>query len=415
MIVYKGRWLLPVTSPPVEDSAVAVDGERIVAAGAAREVVPAARGDVEVRDLGDAVLLPGLVNAHTHLELSWLGAQPPAGGDFSTWLDELLRRRGEDDPPQAAAAAERELARLAARGTVAVGDVSNRGWIIPILARSALSGVAFHEIYGFRSADAEVLLHEAVLCLERLAAKPEVQAASSRWRIALTPHAPYTTSVALLRALAGRAAAAREPLSVHVAESAAESTMLLQGQGPLAELLRQSAMWDEGWTAPRLTPVELLDRAGVLSRRTLAVHCVHLTRQDHSRLQARGVTVVTCPRSNRRLGVGQAQVVQLARQGIPVALGTDSLASAPDLDLFGEMQALRQEHPELTPAAVLRMATFNGARALGLGDRLGTIEPGKQARLAVLPLPSTARDPLEWVCSGPREVYALESAPSVRA
>lgn len=409
MQVYAARWLLPVTSPPVQDGAVAVEGSRIVAAGTRDRVLELA-GGADVDDLGDAVVLPGLVNAHTHLELSWMAEDPPPGGDYLDWLRALLARREHEDPDVARQAALRAIETVVSRGTVAVGDVSNEAWIVPLLARSSLYGVAFQEIYGFRAADAEGLIQRAAERLDVLAADPDVAAASGRMSVALTPHGPHTTSAGLLRALAGRSTASRAPLSVHVAESSAEAALLADGGGPFAALLRARGQWDDDWIPPRLSPVAHLDRLGALTPRTLAVHCVQLEQQDHSRLQSRGATVVTCPRSNLRLGVGRAPIPQLLRQGIPVALGTDSLASAPDLDLFAEMAALRREHPGLAPAAVLRMATLNGARALGLGERLGSIEPGKLACLLVVPLANAADDPQECLCSEPGVVHLLERA-----
>jgi cytosine/adenosine deaminase-related metal-dependent hydrolase len=158
--------------------------------------------------------------------------------------------------------------------------------------------------------------------------------------------------------------------------------------------------------------VGYLHRLGIFSSRTLAVHCVHLDQQDHSLLQAGQVTVVTCPRSNARLGVGTAPIQKLLSAGIPVALGTDSLASNPDLDLFAEMAALVDAHEGLYPAPVLRMATLNGARALGLDDRLGSIEVGKLAALLVIPLDDPGTKPFDAVCSNPELVYPLAEAPA---
>jgi cytosine/adenosine deaminase-related metal-dependent hydrolase len=204
--------------------------------------------------------------------------------------------------------------------------------------------------------------------------------------------------------------AAGEVLSIHVAESDEESQLLRDGTGPFKDFLIERDAWEPGWKAPGLTPVEYLDRLGVLTPRTLVVHCIHIDHQDLSRLQARGVTVVTCPRSNQRLGVGKAPVPKLLASGIPVALGTDSLASAPDVDLFTEIAHLRQEHPSLSPATALRIATLNGARALGLAKDLGTIETGKLAALAVVGLNDPNDDPLEAVTWSSETVAPLAQA-----
>jgi cytosine/adenosine deaminase-related metal-dependent hydrolase len=180
--------------------------------------------------------------------------------------------------------------------------------------------------------------------------------------------------------------------------------MLHDGSGPLPELLREFGILDDAWRPPAHSPLEHLDRLGVLSSRTIVMHAIHLTAQDLSRLQARGVTVVTCPRSNLRIGVGRTPVPKLLSMGVPVALGTDSLAAGVDLDLFREMAALRGEHPGLSPAAVLRMATLNGARALRLDRYLGTIEAGKLGALVSVPLEDPDDDPFETVTSGPETV-----------
>jgi cytosine/adenosine deaminase-related metal-dependent hydrolase len=409
--VFAARFVLPVSRPPVHDGAVAVDDGRIVACGPRDEVLAAAGRDAPVRELGAAAVLPGLVNAHCHVELSWMGRDRPPGDDYVGWLRGVLERRAAARPTETRRAAQRAIADVVDRGTVAIGDVANETWVVPLLARSELMGIAFHEVYAPRAADAEATLRLATANLEALSRDGDVRRAADRWRVALTPHAPHTTSEPLLRALAGRAETADHPLSIHVAESAAEVSLLEDGSGPLPELFRERGVWDEGWKPPRRTPVGQLDRLGVLTPGTLAVHCVQLARADRSRLQARAVHVVTCPRSNAYLGVGTAPVPELLAAGIPVALGTDSLASAPDLDPFAEMAALCRTHPRLSRAAVLRMATLNGATALGLADRLGSIAPGKLARLIVVALHAGDDDPLERICSVPEQVWPLGRAP----
>ena len=410
MLVYAAKHLLPVASSPIQNGAIVVHDGRIVAVGRRKDVVRS-HGASEVRDLGDAVVLPGLVNAHTHVELSWMNGEPPAGGTFMTWLADLVARRRGADETAARAAAGKAIESMLARGTVAVGDVANESWAAPLLARSTLRGLAFHEVLGFRAADAEVVLDAAAARLETIDGDPQVAAARDRFTTVLTPHAAHTTSGPLLKALGGRAAASGEPLSIHVAESEEEMQLLRDGTGPFREFLTEVGAWDPSWKAPGLTPVAYLDRLGVLSPRTLAVHCVHLDHQDLTRLQARGVTVVTCPRSNRRLGVGLAPIPKLLASGIPIALGTDSLASSPDVDVFTELAALREEHPGLAPAAALRIATLNGASALGLARDLGTIEAGKLAALAVVGLQDPGDDPLEAATWSSEVVAPLTEAP----
>ena len=401
MRVLSAMHVFPVATRPVPNGAVAIDAGRIIAVGRRDEILDQAGTDADVEDLGRAALLPGLVNAHCHVELSWMAEDPPPLGDYLDWVRGLIERRDREDESVVRVAAERAIEFMVSRGTVAVGDIANGTSVMPLLRRSTMRGVMFHEILGPRPEQAEQLIGRAI---ERL----DAQTDDGDWRIVPTPHGPHTTSEPLLRALAGRSAATGEPLSLHVAESAAEVALLDDASGPFPDLFRERGLWDETWSPPGLTPVEHLDRLGVLTERTLAVHCVHLLRHDHSKLQSRGVHVVTCPRSNQRLGVGTAPVPTLLAEGIPVALGTDSLASAPDLDLFAEMAALRETHPKLAPAAVLRMATLNGALALGMADRLGSIEPGKLAELIVVPLASDG-DPLAELCSVPSEVRRIEA------
>lgn len=419
MDLYLAAHILPVAGPALSGGgAVAVQDGRIVAVGGAEDVrrelsaqgVPP--GTIREHDDPDSVLMPGLVNVHTHLELSWLEGEDLPSGDYVAWLRRLLEMRETMTAAvDVTAAATRALERMAARGTVAVGDVSNTLASVTPLAESSLRGVIFHEIYRIRQDGAEEKMNEVVA--QVAAADEELRRlkARNRFFIAPTPHGPHTTSPALLKALAGRAAASREPLSVHVAESRDEVDLLQDGGGALAGFYKERDFMDDGWQAPAMSPVAHLDRLGVLSPATLAVHCVHVDRQDLARLQERRCTVVTCPRSNARLGVGVAPVPTILGAGIPVALGTDSLASVPDLDLFAEMAALRAAHPKLSAAAVIRMATLNGAKALGLENDLGSLAPGKLARMIRVPLPSPDADPMETVTTCPETVVPVIAVP----
>lgn len=411
MLVYTARFLLPITSDPIVDGAFAVEGERLVACGPRRDVLENVGPDVEVRNLGHCAVLPGLINCHVHLELSWMAADRPPAGDYVTWVRGLLARRSGEDPRRARGAAMAEAKRLVARGTVAVGDVANQEWTAPILAGCGLHGVVFHELLGPRRAEAAGLLASGEARLAAWRADPAIAAAAGRVRIVLAPHAPHTVSGPLLRGLADLAASRRDPLSIHAAESREESAWLMDGSGALGRLFEERGFGEPGWRPPGLSPVAYLDRLGVLSPRTLVVHGVQLGPTDRRLLRARGATVVACLRSNLALGVGRPDLPGLLRANVPVALGTDSLASAPDLDLFAELAAVRESYPMLAPSALLRMATHHGARALGLDDRLGSLAPGRLARLVVVPLVEDETDPARAICSNPPTVYPLSEAP----
>jgi cytosine/adenosine deaminase-related metal-dependent hydrolase len=412
MQIVLAQLVCPIASPAIVDGGVAISAGRIVHVGTRADVVRACPGTARLHDLEHAALLPGLVNAHTHLELSAMGGAGLPRGDYATWLRALLAARAVPDPERGLRAAEREIEALASRGTVAVGDIGNLGSTAPLLARSRLHAVSFHEIYGLVPGEAEAaaLLDSAAAALETLAGNADIAAARERLVLALTPHAPHTTSFPLLRALAGRAAPSSRPLSVHVAESEAETELLATGGGPLAELFAERGFLPRAFDVPACSPVAHLARAGLLGPRTLAVHCVQLDAADRAILRESGATVVTCPRSNEALGVGRAPVPALLREGVPVALGTDSLASVDDLDPFAEMAALARAHPELPPDVVLHVATLAGARALGFGDRLGSIERGKLAELIVVPLGQTARARLEALYDEPQRVFRLAEA-----
>ena len=400
MPVYRCSHLL--TPAGIGAGAVAVRDGAIAAAGPQHDVLRDS-GDAELRDLGDAIVMPGLVNAHTHLELSYMGSDRPPGGDYLGWLEGLLERRAVEDPVAARRAADRACDALIARGTVAVGDVCNDTWIADVWKDRPVRGVLFHELLWLDDGGSEQRLEAA---REHITACP----APAGWRWSAVPHAPHTTSLALMRALAEHAKRERVPLSIHLAESAGEAALLANGGGPFREFFERRGFLGAAFEAPRCTPLERIEAAGIPGPGALLIHVVHLTADEIARLGQSVATVVTCPRSNAYLGVGVAPVPALLDAGAKLALGTDSLASTPDLDLFAEMAALRRAHPGLDPAVVVHAATLGGAEALGLGDWFGTIEPGKSGRLTVVPF-SGGGDPYEYLCTCPETVFPLADAP----
>jgi aminodeoxyfutalosine deaminase len=392
LIRYHGAWVLPISEPPIRDGWIAVDRGRVAALG---RPGPVGRGyDV---DLGNVAILPGLVNAHTHLELSYLHDAVAPASDFVTWIRRVMQaRRERPDPhaPEIMQAIDRAIAQAAASGTAIVGDISNTLVTFAPLARSALAAVVFYELIRFNAPDAAAFVAAAREQIDDLVP-------TERVRASLAAHAPYSVAPLVFRAI--RAAVDRDaftPCSVHLAESVEECEFIRSGRGPWRALLQEVGAWDPSWIAPGGTPVQFLDEAGFLAPNILAVHGVQMTPRDLERLKAKGVTLVTCPRSNGHTGAGAPPIADFYASGVRVAVGTDSLASAADLNVFAELATMRALAPEVPAAALLDSATRQGAQALGFDADYGTIEPGKAARLAIVSLPPRVADVEEYLVSG---------------
>ena len=385
MRAYRAAWVLPIAGPPVADAVVAIDGDRIVA-------IDSSTVD-SVVDLGRVALLPGLVNAHTHLELSWLRDRVPPRSSFDAWVRDLMRQRRETaDPPIQAAIAE-AIGEAQRCGTSLVGDIANTLATAGPLLASRLGGVVFREVIAFQSSKADEVVSRA---LDELQGVPW----TAGLRGTLATHAPYSVSPALFRAVGDYVATTGNVTSVHVAESPEEVEFIRTGSGPPRAMLERLQVWDSTWPIPCCSPVEYLDRLGVLGPRTIAVHCVQTRADDLHVLRQRGATVVTCPRSNEWTGAGQAPIARFFESGVRVAIGTDSLASAPDVNVFAELAAARRLAPAIPARDLLCAATLNGAKALGFGETHGSIAPGKQAFLIAVALPADVEDVEEYLVSG---------------
>jgi len=398
MPTFRAAWILPITGPPVRHGWVTTAGGRIVAVGGARERPPVQGGKSGGIDLGDVAVLPALVNAHTHLELSWLrGRVSPARG-FMPWVTAMMRERLQSsdgrDATVVRAAVTAALAEMKASGTGLVGDISNSLAHLDLLAPSGLAGVVFHELIKFRATDAERFVQDAEQKIGR------VQVGSG-WRVALAPHAPYSVSPAVFAALRDtRGPSHATPMSVHVSESPDEVEFIQRGSGGWPDLLKRLGAWDPEWRAPHCGPIEYLDRLRFWDDRTLAVHATQASAGDLALLASRGTTIVTCPRSNRWVGAGDPPIAAFYESGATVAVGTDSLSSVDDLNLFSELAALHRLAPGVEPGRLLRSATINGAAALGLDSAFGAIEPGKRDALLAVSIPPGTTDVEQYLVSG---------------
>jgi len=377
-----------------------VDGEIIRAVGAAEELV-SRHPDEPVRRFPGCALLPGFVNAHTHLEYSaFRDFCHPCG--FGEWMLRLLlarRKLALEDYGIAAMWGARECARS---GITTIADTSFEGWTTTRAARQVgLRARVYLEVFGFDDADLPATMDR----LEARLASLEGDAADARPPVELgvSPHAPYTVSQRLYREVVRYCRREGLRAATHVAESRAELELLTEGTGPIAHAYRAAHLWKGRlWRPPKVGPVRYLADAGALGPWMLAVHSVQVTESDMALLAETGTSVAHCPRSNLRLQCGTAPVRDLRSAGVTVGLGTDSLGSNDDLDMFAEMRAALAAAgvdppagldsrtvlgPTVDERAVLRMATLDGARALGWGDSLGSLDPGKQADLVAVRIP----------------------------
>lgn len=380
--IHTAAWLINPDVPPIAGGAILVRNGLIEATGTLAELK--SRYTAQVVDHHDSAILPGFINAHTHLELthfsSWrlrthIDYNPRR---FCDWIIQLIKiTRGLHAEDFRASLGE-GMRKCLESGTTAVGDIVSRYELLPYYHALPMRGRLFFEVLGHDPSRFQERLEEALTSMDGLNGE--------NLQSGLSPHTPYTIGEANLPLIREAAISRGKPLAIHISESQAESDFIYDTSGPLGTELYPFVGWEQYLMPPRhCTSTDLLDRHGLLTSTTLAVHCVHLTLADAQILKQRDVTVCLCPRSNDRLDVGRAPVALFKKLAIPLALGTDSLASNDSLSLWDEMRFTLDQFPEvLSPADVFRMATSGGAAALGLSDSLGTLQVGKRADFQVI-------------------------------
>lgn len=397
-MIVGGDWLLTAAGDPIRGGAVLTQGARIQAVGTFAGLT-AAHPSVAAEYYRGCVLTPGLVNAHTHLSLTVLKDLAPSA-PLPQWLrgvTKAILRMGHDD--FAASASLGALGCLLS-GVTVVGDIAYGPESLAASADEGLGGVFCWEVLGLDADDLPGELAEREFPAEIGACT------SGRTRCGVSPHTPYTSGPRLLRATHTVAQKHHVAYVVHVAESPAERELLRGGTGPFADTARRLA---PDFAPPRMSPVAYLESLGVLDG-AVAVHCVDVDAADIALLKRCARGVVVCPRSNAYLHNGEPPISALYHAGVTLAIGTDSVASNTDLDLLSEARAVRRIGPTVTSHRLIRMLTADGAKALGIDDEFGTLEPGKQADIAVFrteptPDPETAvlrqggRDTLEALCT----------------
>ena len=388
-LLLRARVVLPVSRPPIQDGAVLVSGRRIAAVGQWRDL--SSRNRKETLDLGERVLMPGLVNAHCHLDYTDMAGQFLPPKVFSDWLKLITVAKADWGYSEYATSWLHGARMLVRTGTTSVADIEAVPELLPeVLQATPLRVFSFLEMIGIRGQrQPRAIVEEAVARIEALK--------GCRGGAGLSPHAPYSTVPELLRLSAETARRRKWRLTTHVAESALEFEMFTHGRGQMFGWLQRSGrdMSDCGLGSP----VRHLERCGALSERLLAAHVNYLAKGDAALLGKRKVHVVHCPRGHLYFQHQPFPLRRLARAGVNVCLGTDSLASvhkprrqSVELNLFEEMRALARNETSLSARKIVQMATINGARALGLGGQLGGLAAGCWADLVALPFAGKVTD-----------------------
>lgn len=380
MIRYHARWVLPVSRPPIENGTVVEHEGRIAFVG-----TRAAAPDGSDVELGDVALLPGLVNTHTHLELTVMrGFLEDL--TFRSWIMRLTRaRRAVLSPDALVDSARAGIAEGLLAGVTTYADTNDSGAPFRAMRHMGVRGIAFQEVFG----------PDPAQCAESLttlrgkidAIRPDE---TSLVRVGASPHAPYSVCDALFEATADYARAETLPVAVHIAESEDESRLVQHATGLWADDHRSRGI---AILVRGTTPIRMLERTRVLDTRPLLIHCVRVDAEDIAIIARHDCAVAHCPASNAKLGHGVAPLIGLLEAGVRAGLGSDSVASNNRMDLLDEarlailmQRASLRRHDVVTATAALELATLGGARALGLDRDVGSLDVGKAADLAAFPL-----------------------------
>jgi cytosine/adenosine deaminase-related metal-dependent hydrolase len=377
------RWVFPVDRPPLERGTVTIAAGRIVA-------VEPAGGTTADLDFGEAAIIPGLVNAHTHLDLTGLRGQAPPSVDLTGWLKQVIAFRRGRSAEQVQRDIRDGITESAHFGTTLLGDISGDGGSWDALADASLRAVVFREFLGLPA-------DRASGAWERIDNWLDSRQATPKCRPGVSPHAPYSVRSSLFLSAATRGV----PVASHIAETAAELELLMLRRGPFVGFLKDLGVWAPDGLADEIGDVLRLLKG---TQPTLIVHGNFLPPDTEL---SPSTSLVYCPRTHAAFGHPPHPFRDFLRRGVRVALGTDSLASNPDLDLLAEARFLHAKYPDVPGEVVLRMATLSGAEALGWSDETGSLAPGKSADLAVIPLEGDSRgDPYLCLLEGQRPASA---------
>ncbi|MBI5187151.1 MAG: amidohydrolase family protein [Nitrospinae bacterium] len=368
------RWIIPVKGDPIPNGCIVTHSQSVQFIGSIEEASSRFPEAERIHHPGKAIL-PGLVNAHCHLDNGFLKNQItlPHDETFFDWIRKVIATQRVIPHDKKKEGMVQGVAQLKESGTVAVGDITHDPFTLSLLREAGLAAVCFHEVVGFLPEEAEDIYRDKRECLAKFGKSPGLTHY-------ISPHAPYSASRELLRKIAE----GRERVAFHLAESRDEVEFLQRGNKKMEEILKALGKWDENWKPPGLSPIRYFHEAGLLHHRAVAVHMVYVAEEDYPILEETKPNICLCPRGNTRLKNGLPPVRAYREMGLNLCLGTDGLGSNEDLSLLNEMRYLKKCFPDLEDAAIVRMGTVGGAVALGLEERFGVIEPGKADKFLIV-------------------------------
>jgi cytosine/adenosine deaminase-related metal-dependent hydrolase len=396
MKTFKARYIFPVAGKPIRDGILTLDGDRIASIGSHDD------GEIgEIHDLGNVAIVPGFVNAHTHLNFSDLSKPIGEPGiDFVAWLHKVMAFRRElgviaQNP------IELGLQESLRHGTTTLGDIAQVGWTVGPNVAVSPSLFLFQEIIG--------PVPNRIPAAMEIAKKHcgEKNTSPFRWP-GLSPHAPYSVHPELLTALVQLSTERRIPLAMHLAETAEEVQLLRDGDGPFCDFLKMLGAWNPAEQPCGRRPLDFLQQLAA-AHRALIIHGGYLDSDEIEFLSqnAERMAVVYCPRTHVWFNRKPHSIEKMLAAGVSVALGTDGRGSSPDLSLLNEMRCVAQQHPTIPLSQILQLGTLGGAFALGQESCIGSLERGKQADLTIVGLPNhAAADPHELLFDNDASVTA---------
>lgn len=392
-VIYTARWVLPIAATVLEDAAVAVDQAKIIAVGSRSDVLAGFPGS-RIEDFGQAAILPGLINTHSHLELTIMrGFLEREEYDFFAWLRKLTLARMAMTAEDLFASATCGVIEAARAGVTCLADASSAATEgMKALRAVGLRGIVYQESFG---PDPALATENVARLREQFAGLRTHE--SDLVRVGVSPHSPYTVSAPQLELISRLAIDEQLPVMMHAAESPAERAFMWEGTGAFAEGLKARGI---EWQAPGVSTIQYLDRHGIMETRPLLAHCINVDAADLDLIRRTGAGIAHCPKSNAKLGHGRAPFEKFLEERINVGLGSDSVASNNICDLLEEarfatlLSRLHRPNDPITAEQALFAATLGGARAIGLDGQIGALAEGMQADITAIDLSGMHQRPV---------------------